>query len=127
MEPGFKNLSPAAEGQLLARDARGEIRAPKDGMVILPLYQGLGNDGFFWGRAVSATRLRTAEVLRRLHVDRLLELLPGVAKDPEHPSRFILREVGRYYPRDVFHAFGYRRVRTRGGQLTFERQPDATR
>lgn len=127
MEPGFKNLSPAAEGQLLAHDARGEIRAPKDGMVILPLYQGLGNDGFFWGRAISPARMRTAEVLRLLHIDRLLPLLPGVAKDPEHPSRFIVREVARYYPRDVFHAFGYRRVRTRGGQLTVERQPDATR
>jgi len=126
MEPGFKNLNPASEGQLLAHDVRGEIRAPKDGLVILPLYQGLGNDGFFWGRAVSNTRLRAAEILRRLHLDRLLELLPGVDKDPMHPSRFIVREVAQRYPRDVFHAFGYRRVRTHDGQLTIERQPDAT-
>ena len=49
MEPGFKNLGPASHGQLIARDAHGEIRAPHDGMVILPLYQGLGSDGFFWG------------------------------------------------------------------------------
>ncbi len=96
-------------------------------MVILPLYQGLGSDGFFWGRAVSSTCMRTAEVLRRLHFDRLLDLLPGVASDPEHPSRFIVREVARHYPRDVFHTFGYRRVRTHGGQLTIERQPDVTR
>ena len=127
MEPGFKNLNPASEGQLLARDRRGEIRAPKDGLVILPLYQGLGNDGFFWGRAVSPARMRTAEILRLLHVDRLLGLLPGVAKDPENPSRFIVREAGRFYPRDVFQAFGYRRVRTHEGRLTLERQPDATR
>ena len=96
-------------------------------MLILPLYQGLGSDGFFWGRAVSAARMRTAEILRLLHLDRLLGLLPGVAKDPQHPSRFIVREVGRHVPRDVFHAFGYRRVRTRDGQLTIERQPDASR
>ncbi len=127
MEPGFKNLSPASEGQLLAHDVHGEIRAPKDGVLILPLYQGLGSDGFFWGRAVSAARMRTAEILRLLHLDRLLGLLPGVAKDPQHPSRFIVREVGRHVPRDVFHAFGYRRVRTRDGQLTIERQPDASR
>jgi hypothetical protein len=127
MEPGFKNLNPASEGQLLAHDVRGEIRAPKDGLVILPLYQGLGNDGFFWGRAVSNARLRTAEILRKLRIDRLLGLLPGVAKDPANPSRFIVREVAQRYPRDMFHAFGYRRVRTREGQLTIERQPDATR
>ena len=66
MEPGFKNLNVASEGQLLARDARGEIRAPADGVVILPLYQGLGSDGFFWGRAVSGARLRTGEMLRLL-------------------------------------------------------------
>lgn len=51
MEPGFANLAPAREGQLLARDRGGEIRAPHDGVVILPLYQALGSDGYFWGRA----------------------------------------------------------------------------
>ena len=127
MEPGFKNLNTASEGQLLAHDVRGEIRAPKDGVVILPLYQGLGNDGFFWGRAISPARMRTAEVLRMLQLDRLLGLLPGVAKDPEHPSRYIVREVGKHYPRDVFQVFGYRRVRTHDGELTVERQPDASR
>ena len=50
MEPGFRNIHRAQRGQLLARDARGEIRAQEDGLVILPLYQGLGSDGFFWGR-----------------------------------------------------------------------------
>lgn len=124
MEPGFKNLNPASEGQLLARDAHGEIRAAEDGLVILPLYQGLGNDGFFWGRALSPARMKTAEVLRRLRVDRLLGLLPGVAKDPENPERFIVREVGRVFPRDVFQALGYRRIRTQDGRVTVERQPD---
>ena len=51
MEPGFANLAPARAGQLLARDRGGEIRAPHDGVVILPLYQALGSDGYFWGRA----------------------------------------------------------------------------
>lgn len=51
MEPGFANLAPAREGQLLARDRGGEIRAPHDGVVILPLYQSQGSDGYFWGRA----------------------------------------------------------------------------
>lgn len=50
MEPGFRNLDHAKTDQLLARDARGEIRAPSDGLVMLPLYQSLGSDGFFWGK-----------------------------------------------------------------------------
>jgi succinylglutamate desuccinylase len=51
MEPGFANIHPARAGQLLARDKSGEIRAPEDGVVLLPLYQPQGDDGFFFGRA----------------------------------------------------------------------------
>ncbi|HEU4734711.1 MAG TPA: succinylglutamate desuccinylase/aspartoacylase family protein, partial [Kofleriaceae bacterium] len=52
MEPGFANLQRTAAGTLLARDRAGEIRAPFDGVVLLPLYQPDGDDGFFYGRAV---------------------------------------------------------------------------
>jgi succinylglutamate desuccinylase len=124
MEPGFRNLDRAREGQLLARDKRGDIRAPRDGMVILPLYQGLGNDGYFWGRAVSPMRLRASEALRRMHLDRALDWLPGVRRDRERPSRFwIDTRVARLYPLEVFHLFGYRRVRERGAEMLVERQP----
>jgi len=40
-------------GTLLARDKAGEIRAREDGIVVMPLYQGQGEDGFFLGRAVA--------------------------------------------------------------------------
>lgn len=53
MEPGFANLQRCAAGTLLARDFSGEIRAPFDGVVLLPLYQPDGDDGFFYGRAVA--------------------------------------------------------------------------
>ena len=126
MEPGFRNLDFARASQLLARDRNGEIRAPRDGLVILPLYQRQGDDGFFWGRAVSTARLRASEALRYLRVDRLLTLLPGVARDRERPSRFIVeRSKARYYPVDVFHLLGYRRIRKTPGEVTIERQPDA--
>ncbi len=52
MEPGFSNIHPVAAGTLLAHDRHGEIRAPADGLVVMPLYQGQGDDGFFLGRAV---------------------------------------------------------------------------
>lgn len=54
MEPGFANIHRTGAGTLLARDRRGEIRAPFDGLVLLPLYQPQGNDGFFYGREISA-------------------------------------------------------------------------
>ena len=66
MEAGFRNIHRAGKGQLLARDARGEIRATEDGLVILPLYQGLGSDGFFWGRALSTDKPRGSVVATTL-------------------------------------------------------------
>lgn len=54
MEHGFRNVDRIVKGQLLARDCRGEVRAQENGVVVLPLYQKLGNDGFFWGREVRA-------------------------------------------------------------------------
>jgi hypothetical protein len=125
MEPGFKNLDHARAEQLLARDRNGEIRAPRDGLVMLPLYQKQGDDGFFWGRAVSSARLRASEALRHLRLDRFLDLLPGVARDKAHPSRFLVdSSIARLYPLGVFHMLGYRRIRKLANQLTVERQPD---
>jgi succinylglutamate desuccinylase len=52
MEPGFTNLQRVQRGELLARTGRhGEIpiRSPFDGMLLMPLYQEQGNDGFFLG------------------------------------------------------------------------------
>lgn len=125
MEPGFKNLDHARAAQLLARDRNGEIRAPSDGLVMLPLYQPQGDDGFFWGRPVSSARLRASEALRHMRLDRFLDLLPGVARDKEHPSRFTVDgTIAKLYPRGVFHMLGYRRIRDGAGHVTLERQPE---
>jgi predicted deacylase len=53
MEPGYANIQRVAANELLARDRAGEIRAPGPGFILLPLYQSMGDDGFFLGREVS--------------------------------------------------------------------------
>lgn len=50
MEPGFLNLQRVRTGELLARDRNGDIRARENGLLLMPLYQRLGDDGFFLGR-----------------------------------------------------------------------------
>jgi Succinylglutamate desuccinylase / Aspartoacylase family len=125
MEPGFLNLARARAGQLLARDRRGPIRARTEGMVILPLYQGQGADGFFWGREVSPTRLRLSEALRHMKLDRFLHLLPGIARDPAQPSRLVVGDrATQVYRLDLFHMLGYRRVRKDAARTTIERQTE---
>jgi succinylglutamate desuccinylase len=124
MEPGFRNLDRAREGQLLARDARGEILAPRDGLVILPLYQPHGSDGFFWGREMSALRLRASEVLRRIGAGRALGLLPGVHRDGQHRTRLVVdRRFAKLYPLGVFQLLGYRRVRPCDAGLSIDGKP----
>ncbi len=52
MEPGFLNLQRVRRGELLAHTGRwGEvpIHAPFDGLLVMPLYQAQGSDGFFLG------------------------------------------------------------------------------
>ena len=123
MEPGFSNLARVRSGQLLARDRSGPIRAPKDGFVILPLYQGQGSDGFFWGRELSPARMRVSEVLRHMKLDRFLHLLPGIARDPAQPERLVVDErATQLYRLDMFHMLGYRRMRKDASRVVIERQ-----
>ncbi len=47
MEPGLSNFQPVARGQVVARDVNGPILVPMDGLMMLPKYQGQGDDGYF--------------------------------------------------------------------------------
>lgn len=124
MEKGFANIHPVKKGDLLARDWRGEIRAKADGFVILPLYQGKGEDGFFFGGRVARWRMDVGHILRKLHVEVVLPLLPGVRRDPQrHDALRVDTRVARLFPGRVFRAFGYRKVRQMGRSFLFARRP----
>lgn len=47
MRPNFKNFQPVKKGQQLAEDNDGIITAEYDGLILMPLYQQQGDDGFF--------------------------------------------------------------------------------
>lgn len=47
MKPGFKNFQSIVKGDILARYDGQYIYAPCDGMILMPLYQSQGSDGFF--------------------------------------------------------------------------------
>ncbi|MEQ8822409.1 MAG: succinylglutamate desuccinylase/aspartoacylase family protein [Sumerlaeia bacterium] len=47
MRPGFRNFDPVREGQILADNRYGAITSPRDGLILMPLYQAQGEDGFF--------------------------------------------------------------------------------
>lgn len=47
MAPNFKNFQNIRKGELLAKDKNGNIYSPDDGLILMPLYQKQGEDGFF--------------------------------------------------------------------------------
>lgn len=47
MLPNFSNFEAVEKGQALAKDKNGIIRAPYDSLILMPLYQPQGDDGFF--------------------------------------------------------------------------------
>jgi len=129
MEPGFVNFMPVREGQLLAQDAHGDVMCPEDGLILLPLYQGQGDDGFFVSRSVPPLWLMASGILRRLRVGRLIRLLPGVRRHAGRPGVLSVNtRVARIYPLGVFHLFGFRKLRSRGNRLIVSRRKhDLTR
>lgn len=123
MRPGYTNFDPVERGEWLANDRRGEIHAEFKGRVLLPLYQGQGQDGFFLGRGVSRFWLGLSRVLRGLRLESLLPLLPGVARVDGRSDRLrVDPRVARWFPVEIFHLFGYRRVRAEGTTLAFSRR-----
>jgi succinylglutamate desuccinylase len=47
MMPNYQNFQKVRKGEIIARDNNGEIKASDDGLILMPLYQEKGEDGFF--------------------------------------------------------------------------------
>ncbi|BDS09964.1 succinylglutamate desuccinylase/aspartoacylase domain-containing protein [Aureispira anguillae] len=46
-QPIYNNFDPIKEGEILAYDKNGAIKSPCAGLILMPLYQNQGDDGFF--------------------------------------------------------------------------------
>ena len=47
MHLGYKSFQKVEKGEVLAQDKNGAVISPKDGFILMPLYQKQGGDGFF--------------------------------------------------------------------------------
>jgi len=123
MERGFRNFQRVRRGMLLAHDRNGPIRAAQDGLILLPLYQAQGDDGFFLSGDVSRMWLVLSALLRHLRLDRLTWILPGVRRRPGHADQLLVStRIARWYPLEVFHLFGFRKLRRTPSTLLVSRR-----
>lgn len=123
MEPGFRNFQTVRRGTVLARDRAGEIKASETGLVLMPLYQALGDDGFFLVREVKRFWLTLSALLRKLKLGHYVHLLPGVRRDPLNENFLIINtRIARILPLQVFHLLGFRRLRWTDKYLVVSRR-----
>ncbi|CAN5805262.1 hypothetical protein BH23GEM11_BH23GEM11_01680 [soil metagenome] len=128
MDPGHANFDPVARGNPLATSTAGPVMAPLRGLLLMPLYQPQGSDGFFLGRPVRRSWLGISTWLRALRVDRLLRRLPGVTPDPVLAERVeVDPAVARWGTVQLFHLAGFRRLPSAGDRLRFSRRPEPSR
>lgn len=121
MEPGFKNLDSIQSGDLLARDRHGEIRSFESGLILMPLYQSQGNDGFFIVRKVRPFWLRVSAWLRAVGVGELLRFLPGVHRRGRE-TLVVNSRIARWFVPEIFHLLGFRRQRPENNSQIFTRR-----
>lgn len=123
MRSGYRGFSPIEAGEVLARDKSGEIVSPESGLLLMPLYQEQGTDGFFVVRPISRFWLALSSLLRRLRVHGVLPLLPGVRRHAERKRTLCVdTKVARFFPVEILHLFGYRRHHREGDCLVFTRR-----
>lgn len=123
MRSGYQSFQKIRKGELLAEEAGKELRAGENGRVLLPLYQGQGEDGYFICRSVRPFWLHVARVLQAIGMDRILPWLPGVQRDPGHPDALLVSpRLVRFWAVEIFHLLGFRKRRQVGDMLRFSRR-----
>jgi len=112
MRPGYRNFRPLKSGEVVADDRNGEIAANYRSRILLPLYQGLGDDGFFLALDIHPVWLAVSRWMRRMNLVRFAHWLPGVNKVPGDPNALrVNRKVARWGTVELFHLLGLRKRR----------------
>jgi predicted deacylase len=124
MRPGYRNLQAVKSGEIVASDHRGVMKIGEAALILMPLYQAQGDDGFFLVRPVRMMWLHLSTFLRRRRLGRFLHYLPGVRAIPDEPDRFsVNRRYARWFALELFHLLGFRRRGEFGRYLLLARRP----
>ena len=127
MELGYKNFQPVRKGELLANDRHGEIKARETSLILMPLYQDQGDDGFFLGREINQFWLKLSRILRKMRLGAIMHFLPGVRKHQTDDNTLIVNtRIARILPLQIFHLLGFRKRRWRNEKLVVSRRKHDT-
>jgi succinylglutamate desuccinylase len=123
MRPGYRNFQRVRRGEVVGEDVHGGVTVGLTGRILMPLYQKLGQDGFFLMREFRPFWLWVSYALRTLGADRVAHLLPGVSRDGDRPDALIVdRRVARWFAVQLFHLMGYRIHEEDGPRIILRRR-----
>lgn len=109
MYEGFKSFQKIDRGVKIARNNKKVIYSKHDARIFMPLYQKKGAEGFFIIRDIKPFYLKLSIFLRRIKIDNLLVLFPGISW--QNKAKGVLRvnlKIAKFFAKPIFHALGYR-------------------
>ncbi len=110
MYEGWSNFQPVERRESLGNDRSGDVASPVHGLVLMPLYQRQGADGFFIVRPVHWRWLWLSALVRRVPIRSALHWLPGVRRHPDLAETYLVdRRYARFFVQEVFHLLGFER------------------
>ena len=105
-------ISNIKKGTKLAVSNNKEIVSKHNATLFMPLYQDVGNDGFFIIRRIRPVFLSLSAVLRRFKADNILVFFPGITwEDRRKHVLHVNLKVARYMAKPIFHLLGFRNKR----------------
>ncbi len=123
MRTGFASFDMVQPGEVLADSVNGEVLVPYGGRLLMPLYQRLGEDGFFIIERVWPFWLKLSAALRHARAGRYVHLLPGVRRHPDDPSLYLVdQRIARWFATEILHLLGFKRLERDGHRLIVRRR-----
>ncbi len=124
MKPGYENFSKVKKGEVIAYQNSQPVIVKDNANIFMPLYQKQGEDGYFIVKPISSFWVNLSKTLRKLKVERLFSILPGIQKNPNQKDSFIInRKVASFKTIALIHLFGFRREKERGKFTYVSKRP----
>ena len=128
LNPGFFNFQKLKKNQILATTDGKNIKALKKGRMLMPQYQSQGDDGFFMIRKIHPIYLNLSITIRKMHIDHILPLLPGVRwLSSEKTALIVNRKIAWIFAKQFFHLMGYRSKRLNKTHLIVKNREAASK
>lgn len=125
MNQGYVNFQCITRGEPLAFSNNELLVAGTKGRIFMPLYQTMGDDGYFIIKRIPFFFLKLSSLFRKIRIDELLTWLPGISwEDASHKTLRVNLLIARFLAKDFLHLLGYRVRQSSGQYLSATKRED---